>query len=183
MKEKVIRDVRIGVFAALLIVAIVFTVLAFQPESGPVEISGAFTVSSVPISLDEGTYEVFLDGTLRNKSDETVVIEKVEIEVEGLEKTPYAENVEIPARTEEIISGKTEKDKEVGKVKSVKITMDGKTRELRNPAARISLRRVFLPCFATRLFAALTVHAILMRIYWKQSLAGGSAASHGSTAV
>lgn len=169
MKKRVLQDVKIGIFAACLICALIFTVLAFLPESGPVEVSGKFTTSSAPINLTDGTYEVFLQGVLRNKTDRTVVVERVEFNVEGLEKAPYAEGIVLQPHAEESVGGKTVLSGAAGKVRSVRVTVEGKTRELRNPAVSNLFRHVLVPCFLTLLFAALTAHAIIVRVYMKQA--------------
>ena len=165
MKKRIVQDVKIGIFAVCLILSAIFAVLAFLPESGPVEVAAEFTASSVPINLTEGTYEVVVEGVLRNKTDRKVAVEKIEIYVNGFEKTPYAVNIELLPHEERAIGGKTILQREAGKVKNVTVTVNGKTQELRNPATGISFRRVWLPCFLTLLFAALTVHAAIVRFY------------------
>lgn len=169
MKKRVVQDIKIGIFAVCSVIAAVFAVLAFLPERGPVEVAREFTVSSVPIDLDAGTYEIVLEGVLRNKTDRTVIVEKLEIEIEGMEKTPHTEKIELLPHARESVGGKTVLQKEAGKVKRVTVVVNGETQELRNPAVGISLRRVWLPCFLTLLFAALTVHAAIVRFYMHQA--------------
>lgn len=181
MKKRVIQDVKIGIFAVCLILAIVFTVLAFLPESGPVEVAGEFTAESTPIDLSEGTYEIVLSGILRNKTDRTVEVEKIEFEVEGLERAPHAEGIVLAPHAEEAVGGKTVLPNEAGKVKSVKITIDGKTREMRNPAVYNLLRHVLIPCVLTLLFAALTAHAIVVRVYLHQANKAGDGSRPSAT--
>ena len=166
------QNLKIGIFALCLTVALIFTVFAFLPEKGPVEISGKFTVSSVPIDLSKGTCEVLLHGTLRNKTDGFVTVEQVIVEADGMENALVSEAVVLPPSSEEYVELRSVSDVEVGKVKRVKVVVGGEETELLNPAAGL-FGRVWVPCLLTLLFAVLTAHAIVVRIYQRQAARAG----------
>ena len=168
MKKRVLQDVKIGVFALCFVFAAVLTVLAFLPEGGDVTVAGKFHASSVPVSLADQTEQILASGTLRNGSDRTVTVERLELDVKGLEQPLVLQNIALPPRTDLPLSLSVVSTGSADRVTSVRVTVDGKTRELRNPAVTDAFAYAVLPLALTILFAALTAHAAIVRVYLRQ---------------
>ena len=168
MKRRILQDIKIGIFAVCLIFSFVLTVLAFLPEGGALEVSEEFHASSVPVDLTKGTNQILAAGTLRNRSDSPVTVERLEIGVKGMDQPLSSDAVTIPPRTGIPLTVSVLSEGSADRVVSVRVTVNGKTRELRNPAVKNALAYAGIPLILTFLFAILTAHAAIVRYYLHQ---------------
>lgn len=192
MQRTVIQNLKIALFALLLLVSVVFGVFAFLPENTPVEVYEVFSVSATPLSASTDTrYEVTVSGRIRNVTNKLLPVEAVTVTVDSVE-TPLTtdEPLQVNAVTVKVDGVETHltpdepllliprldteiritciADRMPEKVQSVSVTLGGKATALRNPAVNNVLAYAAFPLVLSLVFLALTVHAVLVRLYMRQ---------------
>ena len=179
MKPKTIllQTVKIAVFAILALVFIVFSILALTPARTAVEVRTAFSASASALSVEDGTYLTVVTGTLRNTSSAPVVVDRAAVRLSGLSDALVTDEPFLLApRTETELTFRVEAKKPLETVAGVSVTVGGREIALRNPAVRDAFGYAFLPILLAIVFAALTAHAVIVRVYMEQEkrLAAGN---------
>ncbi len=169
MKDSLLQNVKIGLFAILFLLMTVFTVLSFIPEHTDVEVSEEFTVSSSAVSANDSRFILEVSGELLNTTEEDISLEEVRVWCAGLSgPVVHDSDIVLSPRTPGKVVTWVESDVSADEVTKVSVLLNGEETVLRNPAVTNTFRYAALPLILSVLFLLFLLHAILVRIYIEQ---------------
>ena len=172
-KNRLIQTVLVAVLAICTLGSAFVSILACMPNSTDVEIRETIHASASRLSAGlNPDYQVDIMGELRNTTEKTIVVERLEIplqtEAGDASTTVVLENIIIPARATQILPSASEiMDNAYVKVGEITATIGGEEVFLRNPA-EVSLTASLIPLAITCVLGFLLVRACKTRYYMYQ---------------
>ena len=169
-RSRILQTVLVAVLAACTLFFGFIGVLACIPETADLEAVEPIRASASKLMADEG-YRIDAVGRVKNTTDETVVVDRLEIlltDEEGVgELLLTTEKLTLLSRSTVDVSVSAEADTAFNTVKQVNVVVNGEKVALKN-LQETSLATAMIPLIVAAIFAFFLVRACKVRYYMVQ---------------